>query len=564
VGVTAAVLVSALAGCSADSSSNATPTPTPTAQRGGTLSLAVPVSPATTGWDPVVADPATQRVVGPAVMATLLRPDPQGGPPTPWLAEAAASDAAARVWTITLRQGLAFSDGQPLTAQDVVFALEQAAADPTLSTRFGVDANGTWFTSAVAQDPSTVVVTLRRGNGALDRLVLAAPEFGCIKVGYNGLTREDYFAAPPACGPFAISTPTDDSANTVALVRNDRYFAADEVLLDGITIDSGLVAQRTADLALDTSRGQPRPTNRATPLTPDTANDAPASAIPTSAAPPSTEPAPDTTEPTPDTTETTAPPVTPAAERWDRDDIALSPLGITTGLALRNAAPTSDANLRQAMRACIDYAAAVASSPGSAIPGAGLTPNGWTGAITVPTPKQRLDIARLAVDLLAEDSRTLELTFDGSNAVHSERAAAIASNAAQVGLTVELRPRSAASLANVLRKGDFEAALLAIDPTVAHAAELSRLWAFTGGFGGRWSATPGQVAYPIQITRPQEPALAAVGTARFEEAVRRGVWFVPIAIDPHRAGARAGVEGVQVGPEGSLALDRVWIGSPIR
>jgi ABC-type transport system substrate-binding protein len=526
----------------------------------------VPISPAKTGWDPLVADPATQRVVGPAVMATLLRPDAQGGAPTPWLAESATPDAAARVWTITLRDQLVFSDGDPLTSQDVVFLLEQAAADPTLGTRFGVDAKGTWFTSAVAQDARTVVLTLRKGNGALDRLVLAAPEFGCIKDDYDGLSREDYFAQPAACGPFALATAPENPTNEVGLVRNERYFAADQVLLDGVTIASGLRAQRTADLALDTSPGEARPTSTSTPRTSDAVTEAPAGEAQESASPSAVAETPVATsaETPADDATTTAPPVTPVPERWSVDDVVLSPLGVTTALVLRDAVPTSDANLRQALRACIDYAAAATVAGGSAIPAAGLTPNGWTGAIPVPAPAQRLDIARLAVDLLPEDSRTVELTFRGSDAVQSERAAAIAASATQVGLTVELRPLSAAALAKVLRTGDFEAALVAIDPTVAHTAEISRLWAFTAGFGGRWTPTPGRVAYPIQITRPQDPELAAAGSARFESAVRRGAWVIPVAIDPHRAGARPGVEGVQVGPEGSLALDQVWLGPSLR
>jgi ABC-type transport system substrate-binding protein len=571
-----AVVVGLLASCSPSTTTDPASSPSPTVQRGGTLSLAVAVSPATTGWDPLVADPATQRVVGPAVMATLMRPDPQGGAPTPWLAESATSDAAARTWTITLREGLLFSNGATLTAADVVFLFEQAAADPTLSTRFGTDANGPWFSRAVARDPRTVVLSLRRGNAALDRLVLAAPEFGCIQAGYGGLDREAYFAGPPACGPFLIAGSSDMAAKTVGLVRNPQYYAADEVLLDGVTIDAGVRAQQNADLALDASRGDPRRARTIAPTTQATVTGPPTSPSPETAVSKTAEPTATATDDgptaspssnasgTPDGTVTATPPVTPEPERWASDEVVLSPLGATTAIVFRNAAPTSDANVRQALRACIDYAAAAAASPGSAVPAAGLTPNGWSGAIAVPPPEQRLDIARLAIDLIPQDSRTIELTFRGSDAVQTDRATAIAAEAARAGLTIDLRPRSAASLERVLQSGRFQAALVAIEPTVAHTAEVSRLWAFTGGFGGRWSPTPGRVAYPIQITRPQEPDRAAAGTARFEDVVRRGAWVIPVAIDPHRAGARDGVEGVAVGPEGSLALDRIWLSSAVR
>jgi ABC-type transport system substrate-binding protein len=567
--VLAAALLSA---CSASPTTGAASTPSSTPVSGGSLTLAVPVSPATTGWDPLVADPATSRVLGPAVMATLLRPDPQGGTPTPWLAESATADPTASVWTIVLREGLRFSDGAALTPTDVVFLLEQAAADPALGTRFGADAEGTWFSNAVATDARTVTVTLRRGNSALDRLVLAAPEFGCVQAGYGGRSRADYYAQPPACGPFAIDPVGAGSGGPVALVRNAAYFAADQVLLDRITVSSGQSAQRTADMTLESSPGQAPATPAASE--PGVTAGAPGSTAPTdrvggAATPTSTA----STDPPPQApsegvptgeTPTTAATLTPAPERWASDDVVLSPLGATAALVLRDSAPTSDANLRQALRACIDYAQAVAASPGSALPAAGLTPNGWPGAIEVPVPGQRLDIARLAVGLVPQEARSITLTFAGSDAIHTARAESIAADAARVGITIELRPRSARSLAKALVKGDFEAALTSIDPTVAHTAEISRGWALTDGFGGDWPPAPGQEAYPLQVGGPEEAGLAAQASARFEAVVRAGAWVIPVAIDPHRVGARPGVEGVQVGPDGSIPLDRVWLGSSLR
>ena len=46
--------------------------------------------------------------------------------PVPDLAEKVESSADAKVWTFTLKKGLTFSDGQPLTAKDVVFTFERA------------------------------------------------------------------------------------------------------------------------------------------------------------------------------------------------------------------------------------------------------------------------------------------------------------------------------------------------------------------------------------------------------------------------------------------------------
>lgn len=46
--------------------------------------------------------------------------------PVPDLAEKVETSADAKVWTFTLKKGLTFSDGKPLTAKDVVFTFERA------------------------------------------------------------------------------------------------------------------------------------------------------------------------------------------------------------------------------------------------------------------------------------------------------------------------------------------------------------------------------------------------------------------------------------------------------
>jgi peptide/nickel transport system substrate-binding protein len=65
-------------------------------------------------------DPLFQFVDGKAVM---------------WLAESAEPSADAMTWNITLRDGVEFHDGKPLTPEDVIFSLKRYAA-PTSSSVF--------------------------------------------------------------------------------------------------------------------------------------------------------------------------------------------------------------------------------------------------------------------------------------------------------------------------------------------------------------------------------------------------------------------------------------------
>ena len=54
---------------------------------------------------------------------TLLWKD-STGQPIPWLAEAWEHSPDGREWRFTLREGVRWQDGQPLTAEDVVFTFD--------------------------------------------------------------------------------------------------------------------------------------------------------------------------------------------------------------------------------------------------------------------------------------------------------------------------------------------------------------------------------------------------------------------------------------------------------
>jgi peptide/nickel transport system substrate-binding protein len=478
--------------------------------RGGELSVSIASTGARISWDPRSADPEVQRIAGPAVMATLLRPDPDGGPPAPWLAESATTDSTGRVWTITLRSGLTFADGSPFTAKDAAFTLTESAADPVLSTRFGVADGEGYFVSATPVDERTVVVQLRRPNLALDRLVLAAPEFGCVREGYGGIEREDYFARPSSCGPFLIDA-AGLSAGQVRLVRNTAYYDAESVLPDSVVLSTAEVSAAAADVIV-----------------------APPSTTEASTA------APSTSAPTPGASDVTSLP------------------GVSALLVLQSSRPTSDTNLRQALRAALDPAALLAAADGSVPPTAGLTPVGWPGALTVPVPGGRPDIAREAVALVPERRRALDLLIRRDDAVAVRRAESIASSAASAGLEVTITARSDRDYQRAIATGSFEAALVDVAPPVAHTAEISRRWAWTAGFGGGWPSAIGERAYPGQLGGPEA---AAEATAEFEDVVRRRVFVVPLASDVHRVRVRTGITGVVVGPEGALPLERFGVAS---
>ena len=102
-------------------------------------------------WNPL--DPnAAMGVVG-LQYETLFLYDPLKDVYTPWLAESLGTwDSAKTTYTVKIRQGIKWTDGQALTADDVAFTI-QLAKNPVLGSNLWQ-----YVTDATAPDASTVVV----------------------------------------------------------------------------------------------------------------------------------------------------------------------------------------------------------------------------------------------------------------------------------------------------------------------------------------------------------------------------------------------------------------------
>ena len=75
--------------------------------------------------DPITATEKVQIAVGALLYEKLFELD-EHFVLRPLLVESCTYDAAARTYTLTLRSGVTFSDGSPLTARDVAASLERA------------------------------------------------------------------------------------------------------------------------------------------------------------------------------------------------------------------------------------------------------------------------------------------------------------------------------------------------------------------------------------------------------------------------------------------------------
>ena len=133
------------------------------------------------------------------------------------LAEDAVADGT--TWTITLKDGVAFSNGNPMTAEMVVKNLKRVAE---VNERFAYIGDY----EITAKDEKTVVIDTGKDVYPMLKNDLASPEFGIIDLDAT----EDFDNNPICTGPFVIQEFYPEGDVTVA--KNENYWGGD-VALDG-------------------------------------------------------------------------------------------------------------------------------------------------------------------------------------------------------------------------------------------------------------------------------------------------------------------------------------------
>ena len=133
------------------------------------------------------------------------------------LAEDAVADGTK--WTITLKDGVTFSNGDPLTADVVIQNIQRLAE---VNERFSYLGDFTWN----AEDDLTITVDTGADVYPMLKNDLASPEAGMIDLDAT----KDFDKDPVCTGPFVITEFNPEGDVTVA--RNENYWGGD-VKLDG-------------------------------------------------------------------------------------------------------------------------------------------------------------------------------------------------------------------------------------------------------------------------------------------------------------------------------------------
>ena len=166
----------------------------------------------------------------------------EGGPEAqPDLAESWEMSADGRTYTFTLREGLLFSDGKPLTADAIAASLERAF-DPKI--KFSGLLSSIAFDKATAPDDVTVVIKLKKPSLALPNILTFVPI-------QDVATLDQIERDPITTGPFKVAEFIPDEV--VELVPNENYYGEPPMLERIVftkTSDStaGLTSLRADDL----------------------------------------------------------------------------------------------------------------------------------------------------------------------------------------------------------------------------------------------------------------------------------------------------------------------------
>jgi peptide/nickel transport system substrate-binding protein len=145
----------------------------------------------------------------------------------PWLATGYEKSTDGLTYTFTLRPGVKFSDGKPMTSADVKFSIDDARKQEK---GWGyIDAP---IKEITAPDPETVVFKLKY-TWAPFVADIALFSNGIIPDNFGGETRKEFYTHPVGTGPFMWDKRV--VGKSVTFKRNPHYWQKGKPYLDSVT-----------------------------------------------------------------------------------------------------------------------------------------------------------------------------------------------------------------------------------------------------------------------------------------------------------------------------------------
>jgi peptide/nickel transport system substrate-binding protein len=182
--------------------------------------------------NPLYASNNAEKTLGRLLFANLVSPDSTGHIKGE-LAKTVKMDDTGRVWTVTLRDNIFWSDGEPIAADDIIYTVDlirDTTAKTTISADFShVDTKKINEKTVEFSLPSTYIDFV----DTLEFPLLPKHAFDGIS---PALVYESNFSKHPiSSGPFVLNamqaaSPTQLNTQTVYLNRNEKYFLSSSKL----------------------------------------------------------------------------------------------------------------------------------------------------------------------------------------------------------------------------------------------------------------------------------------------------------------------------------------------
>ncbi|MEZ5174966.1 MAG: ABC transporter substrate-binding protein [Acidimicrobiia bacterium] len=212
------VLAMVATACSSDSDTSGDTTTTTAGGDGGNggdmgASIVIAIGSEPSSLDPQIRDDGGERAINDNIYETLLARTPEGEL-VPGLASAMPTQVDDTTWDITIREGISFTNGNPLTAEAVAASFNRIIGLGEESEQFGFFAP---ITKAEAVDATTVRLTTNGPDPVLPSRLY------WIKVIDASLAdNADFAENPVGTGPYKFVSWSRGSE--IVLERNDDYW----------------------------------------------------------------------------------------------------------------------------------------------------------------------------------------------------------------------------------------------------------------------------------------------------------------------------------------------------
>ncbi|ROO85709.1 peptide/nickel transport system substrate-binding protein [Actinocorallia herbida] len=183
------------------------------------------------GFDPMNASSAVATAVNQHIFEALIDLDPVTR--EPYLALAAAQPKASAdglTWTVALREGAVFSDGSPVTAEDVAWSFTRALDPANKALMAGFIS---FIDRVKAKDAKTVEFELKAPFSLFAQRIAVIKIVPKAKTG-DAAAAKAFDTAPIGSGPFTLTSA--DATSGVVMAANPAYKGSRPAKADKITL----------------------------------------------------------------------------------------------------------------------------------------------------------------------------------------------------------------------------------------------------------------------------------------------------------------------------------------